>query len=115
MLRIHNSGDFLDNVKAFCDQGRYGMWWIFRKCHVHPIRHDGVEGQAMVTKQSPQTIDRRGFHFEIRDTMWPEPESGELIVQIRIFQGKPQDTSLWSIESWTGGCDAFMVFRSKML
>lgn len=48
---------------------------ILRKCLCDPVIDHDVERQALVAKQSPESIDSRSFHFEVADAVMADVKS----------------------------------------
>lgn len=68
-----------------------------------------------MSHQSSQSVDRRGFHFEIGDAVLSVLKIGKAVYQVWIAEAKAQDTTLRAIESGTGYGDALMKIVDKML
>jgi hypothetical protein len=97
------------------DQFFYSCFPVFRELLSDPVCDNGIDGQALMSHQFAQPVDRRCFHFEIANAMLSISKIGESIHKMRVAEAEPKHASLRTIKPGAGYGYALMKIRNKML
>lgn len=80
----------------------------------YPVRHNGIQAQALVPHESAQSVYGRSLHFEIGNPVAPVFEIGQLPDQSGVAHGQTQHSPLWPVKSGTSNSNAAVISFFEM-